>query len=428
MELLKDLKSFLKKANKPLVVILGPTASGKTALSLKVAKELNGEIISTDSRQIYKGMEISTDMIMPEHQEGVPHHLLGMTPPNKTITFAEYKDLALAAIKDIYRRKKVPILVGGTGLYISAIIENYDVPKIKPNNRLRAKLQEEANKKGVEAVYERLIKLDPQAAKKIHPNNLRYVIRAIEINMASGKNKQDKKATPVFDVFMVGINWPREKLYERINRRVDLQFEKGLIDEVKALLKKGYKEDLPSMTSLGVKEIIPHIKNKHKMSFPETVEILKRNIRHYAKRQMTWFRKYKDVHWLNPKELMEIAKAEIKEIKGKVEPAVVKAEKVVVKEVKKVVKQAKKAIKIAEKKVVKKAVKKAAKKAVKKVVAKKSTKKIVKKTVKKVAKKIVKKSAKKIAKKAVKKPAKKNVKKVIKKVAKKPTKKSSKKR
>ncbi|MFA7685721.1 MAG: tRNA (adenosine(37)-N6)-dimethylallyltransferase MiaA [Candidatus Gracilibacteria bacterium] len=423
MDLLKDLKSFLKKAEKPLVVILGPTASGKTALSIEVAKALNGEIISTDSRQIYKEMEISTDMILPEKQEGVPHHLLGITAPSKTVTLAEYKEMALEAIKGIHRRKKVPVLVGGTGLYISAIIENYDVPKIKPNNRLRTKLQEEAKTKGVEAVYERLVKLDPKAAKKIHPNNLRYVIRAIEINMASGENKHDKKTESVYDVFMVGIDWPREKLYERINRRVDLQFERGLIDEVKALLKKGYKEELPAMTSLGVKEIIPHVKNKHKMSFPETVETLKRNIRHYAKRQMTWFRKYKDVHWLTPKELFEMAKAEIKEIKGKVEPVAVKAEKVVVKEIKKAVKQAKKVIKAPAKKVAKKVVKKVAKK----VAAKKSPKKVAKKIAKKVAKKIVKKPAKKTTKKAVKKVAKKMAKKVAKKTAKKPTKKPVKK-
>ncbi|MDD3861881.1 MAG: tRNA (adenosine(37)-N6)-dimethylallyltransferase MiaA [Candidatus Gracilibacteria bacterium] len=404
MDLLKDLKSFLKKAKKPLVVILGPTASGKTALSIKVAKTLDGEIISTDSRQIYKGMEISTDIVPPDKQDGIHHHLLSITTPNKTITLAEYKEMALEAIKNIYKRKKVPILVGGTGLYISAITENYDVPKIKPNTALRKKLNEEAEKKGVSAVYERLLKLDPQAAKKIHPNNLRYVIRAIEINMASGKNKNDKKANPMFDVFMVGISWPREKLYERINQRVDLQMERGLFDEVKELIKKGYKENLPAMTSLGVKEIIPHIKNKKKFPFEQTIETLKRNTRRYAKRQMTWFRKYKDVKWLSPKELGELINE--KRVKLEPKPKAMVMKKSAEKAAKKVV-----AKKVAPKKVAKKTVpKKLAKKVAPKKVAKKPVpKKPAKKVApKKVAKKTVsKKPAKKVAPKKVaqKKPA-----------------------
>lgn len=393
MDLLKNLKSFLKKSKKPLIVILGPTASGKTALSLKVAKAFDGEIISTDSRQIYKGMEISTDVILPEQQDDVRHHLLSIAVPSKTITLAEYKDLALEAIKDIYKRKKVPILVGGTGLYISAITENYDVPKIKPNLRLRTKLQEEAAKKGPEAVYEKLVKLDPQAAKKIHPNNLRYVIRAIEINMASGKNKNDKKANPVFETFMVGVSWPREKLYERIDRRTDLQFGRGLIDEVKALLKKGYKETLPAMTSLGVKEIIPHIKNKKKMSFEETVETLKRNTRRYAKRQMTWFRKYKDIKWMSPKELHELIGEKRVKLDPKPKALVAKKSE---KPVKKVVKKAP-VKKAPAKKVPAKKVMKVTKKApAKKAPAKKTP---VKKTVEKVIKKVVKKAPKKSSKK-----------------------------
>lgn len=380
MDLLRSLKSFVKKAKRPLVVILGPTASGKTTLSLKVAKHLDGEVVSTDSRQIYKGMEISTDMILPDKQEGIPHHLLGITTPDKIISLAEYKDMAIDTIKKIHQKKKTPVLVGGTGLYISAIVENYEVPKIKPNWSLRKKLQEEAQKKGVEAVHGRLVKLDPIAAKKIHPNNLRYVIRAIEINMASGKNKQDKKSNPAFDVYMVGINWPREKLYDRINRRVDGQFIKGLVDEVKALLKKGYKEHFPAMTSLGVKEIIPHIKNKKKTPLEVAAEILKRNIRHYAKRQLTWFKKYKNVHWLTPKEFMELIK--IDKTKPK-KTATVKVVKKPAKSVKKAnpIKKAKKTAKKITKKPIKKPAKKLAKKPAKK--TKKPTKKPSKKPSKK---------------------------------------------
>lgn len=377
MDLLKEIKSFLKKAKKPLVVVVGPTASGKTALSLKLARELEGEIISTDSRQIYKGMEIGTDAISEDKREGIPHYMIGITTPNKIISLSEYKDMALEAVKKIYQKRKLPVLVGGTGLYISAITENYDVPRIKPNLALRRKLQTEADKKGMEFVHQKLSKLDPQAAKKIHPNNLRYVIRAIEINMASGKNKQDKKSKPIFDVFMVGVDWPREKLYERIEKRVDEQFQKGLVEEVKELLKKGYKEELPAMTSLGVKEIIPHVKNKKKMPLELTSEILKRNIRHYAKRQLTWFKKYKNIHWLTPKELAELAKP-VKSAKP--ETPVKKNQKKETKPIKKV------------KKVAKKTAKKVPQKAVK--IPKKKIKKIVKK---------VKKSAKKPAKKLTKK-------------------------
>lgn len=401
MDLFKDLKSFLKKAKKPLIVILGPTASGKTALSLEVARQLNGEIVSTDSRQIYKGMEIGTDMILPDKQNGIPHHLLGITTPNKTITLAEYKEMVLETIKTIYKRKKLPILVGGTGLYISAVTENYVVPQVKPNEKLRQKLQQEAKDKGVEFVYEKLMKLDPIAAKKIHPNNLRYVIRAIEINM-SGQKKVDKKAKPLFDVFMVGISWPREKLYERINQRVKAQFDNGLVEEVKALLKQGHGENLPSMTSLGVKEVIPFIKKK--ISLEECMETLRKNIRHYAKRQMTWFKKYKDIKWLTPKELMEIAKIEKfkapeaeakKELKAVVKE-VKKVEKKVVKAVKKLAKpKAKKPVKKIIKKTAKKLPNKVTKKPIKKVVAKKAVKKIVKKIIKKPIKKLIKKAPKK---------------------------------
>ncbi len=289
----KKLKKFLKTAKNPLIVILGPTASGKTALSLKLAHEFNGEIISTDSRQIYKGMEISTDMILPIDRGKIPHHMLGITTPDKPLTLAEFKEIALKKISQIHKKKHIPILVGGTGLYISSIIEGYCVPKVPPNMKLRAKLEKEAREKGKEFVYKKLKKLDPQVAATIHPNNLRYVIRAIEINLSTGKNKIDQKSVSTFDIFMIGISWPREILYKRVEERVDHQVERGLIEEVGKLLKKGYKENLPAMSSLGVKEITPYIRGE--ISLDKCLEILKRNTRHYAKRQMTWFRRYANV-------------------------------------------------------------------------------------------------------------------------------------
>lgn len=298
MEIFKQIDSFLKTAKKPLLVILGPTASGKTALSLKIAHKYNGEIISTDSRQIYREMEIGTDAITTEQQEGVPHHLLAIRNPDETLTMAEYKDLANQKISEIYERKHLPMLVGGTGLYISAIIEGYNTPRIPPDEKLRAKLEKEVEKngeKGVEKLYAKLQKLDPKAAEKIHPQNVRYVIRAIE---KAGKkipgDLEEKAEKPPYDVFIIGIEWPREELYERVNLRVDNQVKRGLVEEVKKLLEKGYAENLPSMSSLGVKEIIPYIKGE--MPLDKCLDILKQNTRRYAKRQMTWFRRYDNVH------------------------------------------------------------------------------------------------------------------------------------
>ena len=292
------IEKFLEKSERPLIIILGPTASGKTNLSLELAKKFNGEIISTDSRQIYQEMDISTDAILAADMKGITHHMLRIVKPDEVFTLAEYKDLALKTIDDIYARGKVPILTGGTGLYITAIIEGYSVPRVPPNEKLREQLYKEAKEHGNSFVYNKLANLDPEAAANIHPNNLRYVVRAIEINQATGSQKNDKKMPELqFDTFMVGLNWPRETLYQRINARVDQQENSGLLDEVKQLLDKGYALDLPSMSSLGVKEIIPYLKGE--MPLVDCLEILKRNTRRYAKRQMTWFRRYKDVNWIN---------------------------------------------------------------------------------------------------------------------------------
>lgn len=311
MTLHSKLKKFLKTAQNPLLVLLGPTASGKTALSLKLAHIYHSEIISTDSRQLYKEMEIGTDAILPDQQEGIAHHLLGITTPDKPISLAEYKDLALQKIEEIYQRKHLPILVGGTGLYITSIIEGYEVPRVAADEKLREKLEKEAKENGPEYLHEKLQKLDPEAAKKIHPSNIRYVIRALELNL-KGQPKKDKKTASKFDVFMIAIVWPREELYERVNLRVDKQLERGLLDEVQKLLDKGYALNLPAMSSLGVKEIIPYLKGE--MTLPECLEILKRKTRNYAKRQMTWFRRYDNVHTITPEQLNELLNAPEKDL------------------------------------------------------------------------------------------------------------------
>jgi tRNA dimethylallyltransferase len=302
MKLIKDLKSFLKTAKNPLIVILGPTASGKTAISLEIAREIDGEIISTDSRQIYKGLEIGSDALSEEERQGIPHHMMGIVDPDREYSLAEYKDEAEKIITEIRERDHVPMLVGGTGLYISALTENYDVPRVPPDKALREKLYKEAEEKGGDHLHARLKELDPEAANAIHPNNLRYVVRALEINLKTGKPKQDTKTSePNPNVFMIGIERPREEIYERINTRVDKQEYRGLIDEVTALLDKGYDENLPSMTSLGVKEIIPFIRGEQTLE--ECKETLKQNTRNYAKRQGTWFRRYPQIHWIPAEDL-----------------------------------------------------------------------------------------------------------------------------
>ncbi|MBD3329965.1 tRNA (adenosine(37)-N6)-dimethylallyltransferase MiaA [Candidatus Peregrinibacteria bacterium] len=304
MDIIEDLTSFVSRSKKPLIVILGPTASGKTGISLNLAKKIKGEIISTDSRQIYKGLEIGSDIILPEDRQGIPHHMLAIKNPDQTLTLREYQEQATKIINEIHERESTPMLVGGTGLYISSIIEGYNVPHIPPNRKLREKLTKEAEEKGHEHVHNILKELDPGSAKKIHPNNLPYIIRAIEINKSAGHNKQDKKSKPNFDTYMLGIKWPREQLYERVNLRVDLQIKRGLIEEVQALLNKGYDLNLPAMTSLGAKELVPYIKGE--MSLEEALEILKRNTRRYAKRQMTWFKRYDNVKWLEPSQVEKI--------------------------------------------------------------------------------------------------------------------------
>jgi tRNA dimethylallyltransferase len=292
---IQDITEFLQTAAKPLLVILGPTASGKTSLSIKLAKKFDGEVISADSRQLYRDMEIGTDAISQEKMDGVPHHMVGVLEPNEQFTVAEYKQKSIHIVNTILRKKKVPILVGGTGLYISAIVENYEIPQVPPNFELRNQLQKEAEKYGTEYIYKKLQEIDPQTAEKIDRHNPRYIMRAIEIKKA-GLSKDDTKKKPLFDHFFIGINRPREELYKRIEKRVDEQVQSGLTEEVEKLMQKGYDETLPAITALGVKELMPYLRGE--ISLEEAKDQIKQNTRNYAKRQMTWFRRYKDIHWI----------------------------------------------------------------------------------------------------------------------------------
>ncbi|KKQ71493.1 MAG: tRNA delta(2)-isopentenylpyrophosphate transferase, tRNA dimethylallyltransferase [Candidatus Peregrinibacteria bacterium GW2011_GWC2_39_14] len=297
-----EIEKILKKPN-PLIVVLGPTASGKTALSLSLAKKYNCEIISADSRQIYKRMTISTDKIQEKDMQGIRHHLIDFVEPDQVYTVAEWKRDAIKVIDDIYKRGKVPMIVGGTGLYISSVIYNYEIPTIPPNSAFRKHLEALAEKYGTLYIYRKLIKVDPKTAKKTLKNNLRYIIRALEINKFSKANKVDKKGKSKFNYALIGINWPREELYKRIDKRVDIQIERGLLEETAKLAKK-YDVKLPSMTAIGCKEILPYLNEKQTLE--SMIQRLKYNTHHYARRQISWFKREKKIVWLKPKDLISL--------------------------------------------------------------------------------------------------------------------------
>ncbi len=306
--------------NNKLIIILGPTASGKTEMAIKLAKKFNGEIVSADSRQIYKGMDIGTakprrvesqkskvkNFYSPlERGQGcvknqkfivknIPHYLIDIINPDEDFSLAEYKKLAVEIIKDIQKRKKIPFLVGGTGLYISSIVDNFEIPKVKPNKSIRKKLEA----KSAEDLFKKLKKLDSKAAENIGASNKRKLIRALEVCLITKKtfSSQQGRREPLFDFLQIGVKIPREKLYKKINQRVDQMIEMGLEKEVKNLMDKGYDLDLPSMSGLGYKQIGKYLKNE--ISFQEAVESIKAETRHYAKRQMTWFRRDKRIKWV----------------------------------------------------------------------------------------------------------------------------------
>ena len=297
-----------------IIVILGPTASGKTDLGLTLAKKFNGEIVSADSRQVYKQMDIGTAKPIGEWEnktvfvvDGVPHHMMDIVDPKKEFSLADYKAVATKAIKDILSRNKLPIVVGGTGLYIQALVDNFDIPKVEPNKRLREQLE----KKKLSELVVMLEKIDPETAGKIDLKNPRRVLRALEVVKLSGESffKQQTKSKPVYQVLQIGIDLPREELYNRINFRVDNQIGEGLIEETKKLSKK-YKWSLPSMSGIGYKQMGSYLRGE--MTLNKAIEILKRDTRHYAKRQTTWFKRDKGIVWVKNTNLV-LAEKVIKE-------------------------------------------------------------------------------------------------------------------
>ena len=284
-----------------IIAVVGPTASGKTALAVKIAKEFSGEVISCDSMQIYKGMDIGTAKPDIEEMCGIPHHMLDFLDPSQRFSVADFVKKARECIDDCLTRGKAPILAGGTGLYMDSVINNIDFKEFSRDIEFRENLQKMAQEQGNEAVFELLKKKDPQAAEKIHPNNIRRVIRALEVCEMTGKTftevNEESKKTPVYDALILGIETERERLYEKINQRVDIMMGKGLLEEVKALYDKGIGLDTTAMQAIGYKELLAFIKGEEPLL--DAVEKIKQESRRYAKRQLTWFRRNEKINWIN---------------------------------------------------------------------------------------------------------------------------------
>ena len=295
--------------NKPkVIVICGPTASGKTALSIELAKKINGEIISSDSMQIYKDMDIGTAKPTKEEMQGIKHYLLDFVEPSRRYSVADFKKDAEKAIEDILEKGKVPIVVGGTGLYVDSLIYGIEYQDIKFDEQYRKELENRAEQEGLESLYNEAKQIDPQAMEKISANDQKRILRILEIYHATGKNKteqeiESRKNGIKYDYKVFAINMDREKLYERINKRVDIMIEQGLIQEVQDLLKK-YEEFPTAMQGLGYKEVVEYLQGN--ISKEEMIDKVKMETRRYAKRQITWFKKNKQTIWIGPQDLQKI--------------------------------------------------------------------------------------------------------------------------
>jgi len=273
-----------------LLIITGPTGSGKTSLSIKCAKYFDGEIISCDSMQIYRNMNIGTAKITKEEMNGITHHLIDIVDPNTVFNTYDYRQLALAAIKDIESRGKQPIIVGGTGLYIDSIL--YEMTFLNRNDGIREQLTNMLEEKGNTYMHELLKEYDIAAYEKLHENDTRRVIRALEVAMV-GDGKKDNLTNPIFPYTMYYFVGDREILYERINNRVDLMMQQGLVDEVKQLISNGLPRNVTAMQAIGYKEIVEYLDGL--INYEEAVELIKKRSRHYAKRQLCWFKKYPSI-------------------------------------------------------------------------------------------------------------------------------------
>lgn len=294
-----------KLKKKPVLVLTGPTAVGKTALSLKLAAAVNGAVVSADSMQVYRGMDIGSAKILPEERQGIPHYLIDVLEPEEDFNVALFKAMALRAMQEIWKNGKVPIITGGTGFYIQAVLRDIDFSESEGKSDIRSAYEKLAEERGPQALHAILAEKDPEAAREIHPNNLKRVIRALEFYNQTGtpisrhNEEQRAKDSPYCYLYFV-LNDERKRLYDRIDRRVDQMIGAGLVDEVRRLKARGLTENNVSMKGLGYKELFPYLDGKCTLS--EVVEIIKRDTRHFAKRQITWFKRESGIIWINKNE------------------------------------------------------------------------------------------------------------------------------
>lgn len=287
---------------KPLIILTGPTAVGKTKASIGLAKAVDGEIISADSMQVYRHMDIGSAKIKPEEMEGIPHHLIDVLEPDDEFHVVKFQELAKKAMREIWERGHIPIVTGGTGFYIQALLYDIDFDENEKEDVCRKELEAYAREHGAEALHEKLALVDPASAEMIHPNNIKRVIRALEFYEQTGKRisehneTQRQRESPYAFAYFV-LTDDRAHLYERINRRVDQMIEEGLVNEVQALKDKGYTKQLVSMQGLGYKEILDYLDGN--CTLEEAIYTIKRDTRHFAKRQLTWFKRERDVIWIN---------------------------------------------------------------------------------------------------------------------------------
>ncbi len=285
-------------AEPPLILIVGPTAVGKTALAVRLARAVGGEIVSADSRQVYRGLDIGTAKATPQEQAQVPHHLLDVVDPDQSLGLAQYQALTYAAVEDILQRGRIPFLVGGTGQYVMAVAEGWQVPRVPPDEALRRQLYAQAETEGAAALHARLRALDPVAAGRIDPRNVRRVVRALEVCLRTGRpfSAQQQKSPPPYRLLWIGLTLPRPRLYEQIDARVERMLAAGLEEEVRGLVAAGYGFDLPAMSGVGYGQFAPYLAGE--ISLEEVARRIKRATRRFVRHQANWFRAGDPrIHW-----------------------------------------------------------------------------------------------------------------------------------
>lgn len=287
---------------KPLIIIAGPTAAGKTKASIVLAKKVDGEIISADSMQVYRYMDIGSAKVTPVEMQGVPHHLIDVLEPTEEFNVVRFQSMAKAAMADIYARGRIPILVGGTGFYIQSILYDIDFTENEADTPYRHELERLAEQQGNDALYQMLIEADPEAAENLHPNNVKRIIRALEYHRLTGQkisehNQEQRQKVSPYDAYYFVLTMDRARLYQRIDLRVDNMLEQGLVEEVRRLKEMGLTKNDVSMQGLGYKEILACLEGE--MTLEEAIYTIKRDTRHFAKRQMTWFRRETDAIWID---------------------------------------------------------------------------------------------------------------------------------